>query len=69
MFFEYSDYEIFLQIIPKKEYTNFVNSHISRGLKSSFKEHLIDLTDLKEKEIIIEEEFIEKKKILLDKVK
>ncbi|HEY5589029.1 MAG TPA: SHOCT domain-containing protein [Candidatus Paceibacterota bacterium] len=68
MFFYYEDYTTFLKVIPEKEYNSFVNVHISKGSKQSFKEQLIDLADLKEKGILSEEEFNEKKKILLDKI-
>lgn len=69
MFFNYEDYTTLLKIIPEKDYNNFVNSHLLRGSKSSITEQLKDLSDLKEKGILTEQEFSEKKKILLDKIK
>lgn len=68
MFFDYEDYTTFLKIIPEKEYSNFVNNHLVRGSKSSIVQQLEEMAYLMEKRIITEEEFNEKKKILLDKI-
>jgi hypothetical protein len=69
LFFNYEDYTTLLKLMPQKDYNNFVNAQISRGSKSSITEQLMDLADLKEKGILTEDEFNEKKKILLDKIK
>lgn len=72
LFFNYDDYTTFLKLIPQKDYNNFVNTQISKGSESSDSsaiEQLKDLADLKEKGILTEDEFNEKKKVLLDKIK
>ena len=69
LFFNYEDYTTLLKLMPQREYNNFVNAQISRGSKSSITEQLKDLADLKEKGILTEDEFNDKKKILLDKIK
>lgn len=69
LFFDYSDYTTFVKMIPDKDYSNFVNTYLSRGTKSSIADELRELADLKEKGILTEEEFSEKKKILLDRIK
>ncbi|PIH03056.1 hypothetical protein [Clostridium combesii] len=72
MFFGYGDYTTLLKIMPEKDYNNFVNAYLAKGSKSSkssITQQLKDLADLKEKEILTEDEFNEKKKILLDKIK
>jgi hypothetical protein len=72
LFFSYDDYTTLLKLIPEKDYNNFVNTQISRGAestKSTITQQLKDLADLKEKGILTEDEFNDKKKILLDKIK
>jgi len=69
VFFYYTDYPTLLKLIPEKDYNNLFKRNVSKGSKPLFKEQLVDLADLKEKGIITEEEFNEKKKILLDKIK
>lgn len=69
MFFDYEDYMTLLKIMPEKEYSNVVKSNLLRGSKSSTIEQIKELGELKEKGILTKEEFNEKKKLLLDKIK
>ena len=76
LYFEHKDYRIFNDLIPEKEF-NIVTAIKSSGLiRSQIKinenkttsEQIRVLAKLKDEGIITEEEFNEKKKILLDKI-
>jgi hypothetical protein len=69
MFFDFKDYITLIKMIPEKDYNNFINMQLSKGSMVSVTEQLKDLADLKGKGIITEEEFSEKKKVLLNKIK
>ena len=72
LLFRYDDYDIFLKLILDKAYTNLQNtdsSHQSDHLNQSKVIGLIkELAELKDNDIITEQEFQEKKRILLDKI-
>lgn len=69
LFFNYDDYVTLLKLIPQKDYNNFVNGQLAKGSKkSSIAQQIKELSELKEQGILTEEEFAEKKKVLLDKI-
>ncbi|MBU3135029.1 hypothetical protein KPL39_01980 [Clostridium gasigenes] len=70
MFFDFNNYTTLLKIMPEKDYNNVVNKAIKKGSNtSSIAEDIKSLSELKEKGILTDKEFDEKKKILLDKIK
>lgn len=69
MFFDFGDYTTLLKLLPQKEYSVVVNSHITKAINpTSVTKQLKELAELKESGIITEEEFLDKKKVLLDKI-
>lgn len=69
LFFDFGDYSALLKLIPQKEYSVVVNSNIAKAINpTSVTKQLKELAELKESGIITEEEFLDKKKVLLDKI-
>ncbi|SDG72155.1 hypothetical protein SAMN04244560_02819 [Thermoanaerobacter thermohydrosulfuricus] len=68
MIFDYSDYITFIEIIPEKEYNNIINLQISNSPESPIVAQLKTLVKLKDEGLITENEFIEKRDILLNKI-
>ena len=70
MFFDFEDYETFSKIIPEKKHDNQINNQCGEKTeKTTALQQLKDLAELKANGILTDEEFAEKKKILLDKIK
>lgn len=68
MIFDYDDYITFIEIIPEKEYNNIINLQISNNPESPIVTQLKTLVKLKNEGVITENEFIEERNILLDKI-
>jgi hypothetical protein len=76
MIFAFKDYSVFYELIPEKalEIVNAIKTDavikklVSETSVMSIADQIRELAELKEEGVLTEEEFVEKKKILLDKI-
>lgn len=77
LFFDVDAYQVLNDLIPDKEYnivsqlntSKLINSTPNSDKKNSITDQIRELSALKDEGIISEQEFNEKKKILLDRIK
>ncbi len=76
IFLEYADYQTLKDLIPEKDYcivsaimtSSIVQSVQSQDKTKTISDQIRELAKLKDEGILSEEEFLEKKKVLLDKI-
>lgn len=68
MFFSYGSYNSLYKLIPQKAFGNHTQTLPKTDNQSTILDQIKELAELKDRGILTEEEFSEKKKILLDKI-
>lgn len=68
MFFSYGSYNSLYTLIPQKAFGNHTQTPTKTDNQSAILDQIKELAELKDRGILTEEEFSEKKKILLDKI-
>jgi hypothetical protein len=76
MFFDFEDYNIFYELIPEKAYNivsaiktnNIINKVVNKNITADITNQIKELAKLKDEGLLTEEEFTEKKKLLLDRI-